>query len=42
LNLARVYSVEGTPKKARTILLELLQQRPDHPQAQSMLQQLPQ
>ncbi len=42
LNLARVYSLEGTPKKARAILQELLKQRPDHLQAQSMLQQLPQ
>jgi len=42
LNLARVYAVEGAPEKARTILLELLKQHPDHAQAQSMLAQLPQ
>jgi tetratricopeptide (TPR) repeat protein/peroxiredoxin len=41
LNLARVYSVEGSPEKARTVLLELLKQHPDHTQAQSMLAQLP-
>jgi predicted Zn-dependent protease len=40
--LARVYAVEGAPEKARTILLELLKQHPDHAQAQSMLAQLPQ
>ncbi|MGB9283555.1 MAG: FG-GAP-like repeat-containing protein, partial [Candidatus Sulfotelmatobacter sp.] len=42
LNLARVYVIEGAPEKARTILLELLKQHPDHAQAQSMLAQLPQ
>ena len=42
LNLARVYALEGAPEKARTILLELLKQHPDHAQAQSMLAQLPQ
>ncbi|MGA9075582.1 MAG: tetratricopeptide repeat protein, partial [Candidatus Sulfotelmatobacter sp.] len=42
LNLARVYTVEGASEKARTILLELLKQHPDHAQAQSMLAQLPQ
>ena len=42
LNLARVYSIENTPAKARTVLLELLKQHPGHTQAQSMLAQLPQ
>jgi len=42
LNLARVYSVEGAPNKARTVLLELLKQHPDHAQAKSMLALLPQ
>jgi tetratricopeptide (TPR) repeat protein/peroxiredoxin len=42
LNLARVYVVEGSPDKARPVLLELLKQHPDHAQAQSMLAQLPQ
>jgi tetratricopeptide (TPR) repeat protein len=42
LNLARVYSIEGAPEKARTALLELLKQHPDHAQARSMLVQLPQ
>jgi tetratricopeptide (TPR) repeat protein len=42
LNLARVYALEGTPQKARTILLELLKQRPDHQQAQRALADLPQ
>jgi tetratricopeptide (TPR) repeat protein/peroxiredoxin len=41
LNLARVYAVEGAPDKARTVLLELLRQHPDHARAQSMLAQLP-
>jgi tetratricopeptide (TPR) repeat protein/peroxiredoxin len=41
LNLARVYALEGAPDKARTVLLELLKQRPEHAQAQQMLQQLP-
>jgi tetratricopeptide (TPR) repeat protein len=40
LNLARVYSIEGTADKARTVLQELLTQRPDHPQAQRMLEEL--
>jgi tetratricopeptide (TPR) repeat protein len=42
LNLARVYTLEDAPDKARAVLLELLKQHPDHPQAVSMLQQLPQ
>jgi tetratricopeptide (TPR) repeat protein/peroxiredoxin len=41
LNLARVYGVEGAPDKARTVLLDLLKQHPDHAEAQSMLAQLP-
>jgi len=40
LNLARVYVVEGTPEKARTVLLELLKQHPGHEQAQKMMEQL--
>jgi tetratricopeptide (TPR) repeat protein len=42
LNLARVYSAEGSPAKARTVLVDLLKQHPDHAQAQNMLAQLPQ
>jgi tetratricopeptide (TPR) repeat protein len=42
LNLARVYALENTPVKARTVLLELLKQHPDHPQAQRALADLPQ
>jgi tetratricopeptide (TPR) repeat protein len=42
LNLARVYALEGAPDKARTVLLELLKQHPDHVSAQKMLEQLPQ
>ncbi|MFZ0307396.1 MAG: FG-GAP-like repeat-containing protein [Candidatus Sulfotelmatobacter sp.] len=42
LNLARVYNVEGAPDKARSVLLELLKQHPDHALAQSMLAQLSQ
>ena len=41
LNLARVYSIEGAPDKARAVLLELLKQHPDHASAQKMLEQLP-
>jgi tetratricopeptide (TPR) repeat protein len=41
LNLARVYALEGDPSKARTILLELLKQHPNHAQAQKALEQLP-
>jgi len=40
LNLARVYAVEGTPEKARAVLLELLKQHPGHAQAQKMMEQL--
>ena len=42
LNLARVYALEGAPEKARTVLLDLLKQHPDHPQAQRALAELPQ
>ncbi len=41
LNLARVYALEGTPGKARDVLLELLKQHPQHSLAQQMLAQLP-
>ena len=40
LNLARVYALEGAHDKARDVLLTLLKQRPDHPQAKQMLDQL--
>ena len=40
LNLARVYSIEGSPDKARTILLALLKQHPDHAQALKMMEEL--
>ena len=40
LNLARVYALEGARDKARTIVLELLQQHPDHKLAKQMLEQL--
>jgi tetratricopeptide (TPR) repeat protein len=40
LNLARVYIIEGAPDKARTVLLELLKQHPDHAQAQKMIEGL--
>jgi len=40
LNLARVYALEGTPHKARAVLVELLKQHPGHAQAQEMLVQL--
>jgi tetratricopeptide (TPR) repeat protein len=40
LNLARIYAIEGTTEKARAVLLALLQQHPDHPQAQQMMKQL--
>jgi tetratricopeptide (TPR) repeat protein len=41
LNLARVYSIEGTPDKARTVLVELLKRHPENAQAQKMIEQLP-
>jgi len=40
LNLARVYAIEGAGDKARALLLELLKQHPNHPQAKRMLEQL--
>jgi tetratricopeptide (TPR) repeat protein len=42
LNLARVYSIEGDRKKARAVLLKLLEQFPDHPQAKEELKQIEQ
>jgi tetratricopeptide (TPR) repeat protein len=42
LNLARVYALEGAQDKARNVLSDLLQQRPDHPQAKQMLEHLQQ
>ena len=41
LNLARVYALESTPEKARTVLLELLKQQPGHVQAEKMIEELP-
>jgi len=40
LNLARVYSILGDREKARAVLLELLKQHPDHPEAKEQLAQL--
>lgn len=40
LNLARVYTILGDREKARIVLLELLKQHPDHPQANEQLSQL--
>ncbi len=40
MDLARVYAIEGLPEKARTVLLQLLKQHPDHAEAQKALQQL--
>ncbi len=40
LNLARVYSIEGVPGKARAVLLELLKQHPENLQAQKMMEEL--
>ncbi len=40
LNLARVYALEGAQAKARSVLLDLLKQHPDHPQAKQALEQL--
>jgi tetratricopeptide (TPR) repeat protein/peroxiredoxin len=42
LNLARVYALEGLRDKARSVLLDLLKQHSDHPQAKQMLEQLQQ
>jgi tetratricopeptide (TPR) repeat protein len=41
LNLARVYALEGTPEKARAVLLDLLKQHPGNAHATSMLESLP-
>ncbi len=41
LNLARVYVIEGSPEKARAVLLQLLQQHPNHAAAEKMLAELP-
>jgi Flp pilus assembly protein TadD len=40
LNLARVYTIEGDREKARTVLLQLLKQHPEHAQARQALDQL--
>jgi tetratricopeptide (TPR) repeat protein/peroxiredoxin len=40
LNLARVYASEGASEKARSVLLDLLKQHPDDPQAQKVMEQL--
>jgi len=40
LNLARVHALEGAPDKARSVLLELLKQHPDHAQAKKMIEEL--
>jgi tetratricopeptide (TPR) repeat protein len=40
LNLAGVYNREGTPDKARAVLLDLLQRHPGHAAAQQALDQL--
>jgi len=40
LNLARVYTVEGVPDKARTVLLELLKRHAGHAQARQMIEEL--
>jgi Flp pilus assembly protein TadD len=40
LNLARVYAIEGDRDKARTILLALLKQNPEHLQARQALEEL--
>ena len=42
LNLARVYTILDDREKARAVLLELLKQHPDHPQAKEQLSQLSQ
>jgi tetratricopeptide (TPR) repeat protein/peroxiredoxin len=42
LNLARVYALEGARDRARSVLLDLLKQHPDHAQAKQMLEQLQQ
>lgn len=40
LSLARVYSLENQPEKARTVLLQLLKRHPDQPQALQLLNEL--
>ncbi len=40
LNLARVYIIEGNREGAKTVLRELLKQRPDHAKAKEELNQL--
>lgn len=40
LNLARVYVIEGDRDKAKSILQQLLQRHPDHPQATELIKQL--
>ena len=40
LNLARVYALEDAPDRARSLLVELLKQHPDHAAARSMLENL--
>jgi tetratricopeptide (TPR) repeat protein len=40
LNLARIYAQEGARDKARTVLLDLLKQHPEHEGAKKMLEQL--
>lgn len=42
LNLARVYALEGARDRARDVLVNLLKQHPDHPQAKQMIEQLQQ
>jgi Flp pilus assembly protein TadD/peroxiredoxin len=42
MDLAQVYALQGLREKARTVLLQLLQQHPNDPQAQRALQQLQQ
>jgi tetratricopeptide (TPR) repeat protein/peroxiredoxin len=42
LNLAQVYVIEGSPKKARDVLSQLLAQHPDDAQAKAALGQIPQ
>ncbi|MGH9503997.1 MAG: FG-GAP-like repeat-containing protein [Terriglobales bacterium] len=40
MNLARVYALDGAREKARDVLLQLLKQHPEHPQARQALEQL--
>jgi tetratricopeptide (TPR) repeat protein/peroxiredoxin len=41
LNLARVYAIEGKTEQARTTLVQLLRQHPDHALGKKMLEDLP-